>query len=170
MPSLPISVPHFANVQRGAASKQQEDSGIPGIPVLKESDPISASLREMAIGYTAAWCSQDAASVASFFAPRGSLAINGSPAAVGGDAIAAVAQSFMEAFPDLALEMNDLRIRDGHPEYHWTLSGTNTGPGGDGKRVRISGWEVWEIAADGLIDESKGYFDEADYLRQLSGF
>jgi hypothetical protein len=124
----------------------------------------------MAVRYTRAWCSQDAASVASFFAPHGSLAINGSAPAVGREAITAVAQSFMEAFPDLHLAMDDLRIRDGHPEYHWTLTGTNTGPGGDGKRVRISGWEAWQIGVDGLIDESKGHFDEEDYLRQLSGF
>jgi hypothetical protein len=139
---------------------------------LQDFDPLPGSdqLRDFAERYTAAWCSQDPASVASFFAPNGSLAINGGKAAVGRDAITAVAQSFMEAFPDLHLEMNDLRIRDGLPEYHWTLSGTNTGPGGDGKPVRISGWEVWHIGNDGLIDESKGNFDEEDYLRQLSGF
>ena len=26
-------------------------------------------------------------------------------------------------------------------EYHWTLTGTNTGPGGAGHAVRISGFE-----------------------------
>jgi hypothetical protein len=139
---------------------------------LQDVDPLPGSdrLRDFAERYTVAWCSQEADRVASFFAPNGSLAINGGKAAVGREAITAVAQSFMEAFPDLHLDMDDLRIRDGLPEYHWTLTGTNTGPGGDGKRVRISGWEVWEIGVDGLIDESKGQFDEEDYLRQLSGF
>jgi predicted ester cyclase len=135
-------------------------------------DPLPGSdrFRDFAERYTVASCSQDPKRVASFFAPNGSLAINGGKAAVGREAITAVAQSFMEAFPDLHLDMEDLRIRDGLPEFHWTLTGTNTGPGGDGKRVRISGWEVWEIGGDGLIDESKGHFDEEDYLRQLSGF
>ena len=45
----------------------------------------------------------------------------------------------------------------------------NTGPGGTGRPVRISGVEQWRIGADGLIEESKGQFDEADYQRQLSG-
>ena len=31
----------------------------------------------------------------------------------------------------------------------------------------ISGFEVWEIAVDGLIAESQGSFDEASYQRQL---
>ena len=35
-----------------------------------------AKLRELAAGYTAAWGSQDAASVAAFFAESGSLRIN----------------------------------------------------------------------------------------------
>ncbi|MGH7880019.1 MAG: NAD(P)-binding domain-containing protein, partial [Candidatus Binataceae bacterium] len=51
--------------------------------------------------------------------------------------------------------------------YHWTLSGTNTGPGGSGHRVRISGLEVWKLGADGLVAESHGHFDSAAYQRQL---
>ena len=51
--------------------------------------------------------------------------------------------------------------------YRWTLTGTNTGPGGTGKAVRISGYEEWTIGADGLIAASQGHFDEADYERQL---
>jgi predicted ester cyclase len=52
-------------------------------------------------------------------------------------------------------------------KFHWTLIGTNTGPGGMGKRVRISGYELWKIDNDGLIAESKGLFDAAEYERQL---
>ena len=51
-------------------------------------------------------------------------------------------------------------------EYHWTLVGTNSGPGGTGKSVRISGYEEWTLA-DGLIAASQGHFDEAEYVRQL---
>jgi hypothetical protein len=58
-------------------------------------------------------------------------------------------------------------VRDDHAEYHWTLIGTNTGPGGTGKRVCISGFERWQIGADGLIAASRGNFDDADYRRQL---
>jgi predicted ester cyclase len=51
--------------------------------------------------------------------------------------------------------------------FHWTLTGTNTGPSGSGKRVRISGYELWKIDNNGLIAESKGHFDSAEYERQL---
>lgn len=55
----------------------------------------------------------------------------------------------------------------GRTVFHWTWTGTNSGPGGTGKAVRISGYEEWTLGADGLIAESKGHFDEAEYQRQL---
>jgi hypothetical protein len=73
----------------------------------------------------------------------------------------------MVAFPDLQVLMDDLRLEGERAEYHWTLVGTNTGPGGTGRSVRISGFEEWTIGADGLIAASLGHFDEVEYLRQL---
>ena len=45
----------------------------------------------------------------------------------------------------------------------------NTGPGGSGKPVRVSGHETWTLGAGGLIARSIGTFDAADYARQLAG-
>jgi predicted ester cyclase len=128
-----------------------------------------STLSDFAIRYTAAWCSKSAASVAAHFAERGRLAINGGEPAIGRAAIAAAAQGFMSAFPDMVVQMNRLEVDGSRVEFHWTLTGTNTGPGGTGRPVRISGFELWQIGADGLIDESKGQFDEAEYQRQLTG-
>ncbi|HEV8484441.1 MAG TPA: hypothetical protein VGV87_12930 [Blastocatellia bacterium] len=46
-------------------------------------------------------------------------------------------------------------------------TGTDTGPSGTGRAVRISGFEVWQMGADGLIANSGGHFDSVDYRRQL---
>ncbi len=127
----------------------------------------SESLREFAQRYTAAWCSEDAASVAAFFAPNGSLRVNDDEPAVGRAAITDVAQWFMSAFPDMRVLMDDLVADGDQAVYRWTLVGTNTGPGGTGRAVRISGFEEWRIGADGLIAESLGHFDSEDYRRQL---
>ncbi len=124
-------------------------------------------LLDFAERYTAAWCSQDAASVAAFYAADGSLAVNGGAPAVGQSAIAEVAQSFMTAFPDLRVVMDSVQGQGDGAEYHWTLIGTNTGPGGTGQRVRISGFERWTIGADGLISSSQGHFDASEYQRQM---
>jgi uncharacterized protein (TIGR02246 family) len=125
------------------------------------------TLRDFGTRYTAAWCSQDAASVASFFYENGSLKINEGQPSVGRAAITAAAQEFMTAFPDMVVTMDDVSGDGNSAVYRWTLTGTNTGPGGTGKAVRISGFEEWTIGAGGLILKSLGHFDEADYHRQL---
>ena len=117
--------------------------------------------------YTAAWCSQNALSVAAFYSPHGSLRINGGAPAVGRSAITEAAQGFMTAFPDLRVILDKILIHHDTAEYHWTLVGANTGPGGTGKRVHISGFEVWKIGSDGLIEESLGNFDSEVYQHQL---
>jgi uncharacterized protein (TIGR02246 family) len=124
-------------------------------------------LRDFAKRYTAAWCSQNAASVAAHYSPEGSLTINKGAPAVGRAAITAAAQDFMTAFPDLRVRMDDVRIHDDRATFDWTLEGTNTGPRGTGHRVRISGFEVWKLDASGLIAQSQGNFDEDYYDRQL---
>jgi predicted ester cyclase len=105
--------------------------------------------------------------VALFFADDGSLKINKGSASVGRAAITAAAKSFMDAFPDMVVTMDELVGAGDRFVYRWTLTGTNTGPGGTGKQVRISGYEEWTIGADSLIHASLGHFDEADYQRQL---
>jgi hypothetical protein len=127
----------------------------------------SVKLHEFATRYTAAWCSQDAGSVAAFFAERGSLQINDGSPAVGHTAIAAAAQEFMTAFPDLLVRMDRLSLDGQRITYRWTLTGTNSGPGGTGNPVRISGHEEWRMTAAGLIAESRGHFDADEYERQL---
>jgi len=123
-------------------------------------------LQELAAKYTAAWNSQNADRVAAFFARGGSLFVNGSPAQ-GREAITAVAQGFMTAFPDMELVMDKLDMQPEQLVYHWTFIGTNTGPGGTGNAVRFSGYEEWTIGEDGLITRSLGHFDNDEYQRQL---
>ena len=124
-------------------------------------------LKNFAKRYANAWCSQNPENVAAFFAERGSISINNGPPAVGRAAIAKEAQAFMRTFPDMVVTMDKLEHDEEGTKFHWTLTGTNTGPGGTGKRVRISGYELWTINNDGLIAESKGHFDSAEYERQL---
>lgn len=71
------------------------------------------------------------------------------------------------AAPDLVVTMDDVTRDPDGTKFHWTLIGTNTGLGGTGKRLRISGFELWKIDKVGLIAKSKGHFDSAEYERQL---
>ena len=126
-----------------------------------------AALQEFAESYAEAWCSQKPGSVAACYAEAGSISVNGGPLAVGREAIAEVAQGFMRDFPDMEVTMDHVTRGAHGTEFHWTLTGTNTGPGGTGQRVRISGYEEWQLSNEGLIASSRGHFDNAEYERQL---
>ena len=73
------------------------------------------------------------------------------------------ATRYMTAFPDQNVYLDDLLEKHGRVIDNWTLAGTNTGPGGTGKPVRISGLEEWRIGDDGLVTESLGNFDAGEY-------
>ena len=120
-------------------------------------------IRDFARSYTEAWCSHDPERVAGHFTPGGTIAINGG-APTG---VTEVASSFVSAFPDIQVIMDDVVFKDETVEYHWTFTGTNTGPGGTGNWVRISGFEEWTFDDDGLLAESSGNYDQAEYDRQL---
>ena len=156
-----------------------------------------AELIKFAQHYAKAWCSQNPENVAAFYAQSGSLSVSDGPPAAGPPAIAEIVRGFMRDFPDMIVTMDDLKIggrSSCDAAFQWTLTGTNTGPGGTGNKVRISGYELWKIDNGaggsratwtgkperveeqgcesinyGLIAESKGNFDAADYERQIRG-
>ena len=95
--------------------------------------------------------------------------MNENEPAVGRDAIADVARGLMTAFPDMIVTMDRLVPRADLLEHQWTFTGTNDGPGGTGRPVRISGYESWRFDAEGLIADSRGHFDAIGDQRQLEG-
>ena len=117
--------------------------------------------------YAQVWCSQRPNFVSSFFAEDGVLQINDGVPAIGTEAITNVAKGFMDAFPDMVVSMDSLITRSEKTRFYWTLTGTNNGTNGTGNKVNISGFEEWSINEEGFIQESKGYFDNKEYERQL---
>jgi hypothetical protein len=122
-----------------------------------------AHVQDFARSYAEAWCSHDPARVAAHYAPGGMIAINGGERTE----ITETARSFMDAFPDIQVFVDDVVFKDEIVEFHWTFTGTNTGPGGTGKSVRISGFEEWTLGDDGRVVGSKGNYDSKEYDRQL---
>jgi nuclear transport factor 2 (NTF2) superfamily protein len=119
-------------------------------------------VHQLARSYTEAWCSHDPARVAAHYAPGGLIGINGGEPAP----ILEVAASFIDAFPDIEVRMDDLVVGDGVVEYRWTFTGTSSETG---NAVRISGREEWALGDDGLIASSIGRYDQSEYDRQLYG-
>ncbi|MEO6347791.1 MAG: ester cyclase [Aquaticitalea sp.] len=117
--------------------------------------------------YAEAWSGQNAEAHANFFAPNGLQIVNNGTPAVGRKAIAEVAKSYMTAFPDMLVVCDSLPTTSKGVEFHWTLTGTNSGPNGTGNKVNINGVEILQFNDNGLITESNGSFDTKEYNRQL---
>lgn len=124
-------------------------------------------LTDFATRYAAAWSSANPDSLAAFYAESGSLQVNAGPPAVGRAAVRTTAQGFMTAFPDMIVRLDSVVQTGTTARFHWIWTGTNTGPGGTGKAVRMTGYEEWTFAPNGLIAQSLGHYDKAEYQRQL---
>ena len=106
--------------------------------------------------------------MAACYEETASLTINGGIPSTGRAELAATARSYMDAFPDLNVSVDQVLVAGGAVFWAWTLTGANSGPGGTGHRVRVSGIEVWTIGALGLVSNSIGYYDASAYGSQVA--
>jgi predicted ester cyclase len=120
----------------------------------------SENLSDFAKRYAQAWCSHNPDAVAAFYSKNASISVNGASPVP----IVEVARNFIRDFPDMVVNFDKLEPHGDRTVFHWTLTGTHVGTG---NHVRISGYELWKIDDAGLIAESSGHFDPADYERQL---
>jgi uncharacterized protein (TIGR02246 family) len=134
----------------------------------EEAPTDMSELTAFATRYAEAWSSQDPEAFARFYAENGSLTINDGEPSAGREAVEQTAREFMTAFPDMRVRLVELRREGDRVNFYWHWTGTNTGPGGTGNRVDLTGHEEWTIGDDGLILESRGHLDEAEYQRQLN--
>lgn len=116
--------------------------------------------------YTAAWNSGSAEAVASFYAPEGTIIINRGTPWEGRAGIAAMAAGFYTDVPDLSLTCDGLRIAGDHVAYLWTFTGHHAQTRNP---LRIIGWEEWDLDSEGKVAASRGWYDAADYARQVAG-
>lgn len=121
---------------------------------------------DMTAKYTEAWNSGDPGAVADHYAPGKGITINRGDRQFGREAMLDMAGGFMASFPDLVLTRDFFRLADDHGVFGWTLEGHHVDTG---NFVRASGWEEWELDDDLMITNSLGWFDAADYERQVAG-
>ena len=116
--------------------------------------------------YAAAWTSGDPSAVAGFYSADGQIVINRGTPSRGRAEIEAMAQAFYDDFPDLIVHMDSFRRGGDHAVFKWTLEGHHSGTG---NYVKASGWEEWDLNDAGEVQASLGWFDAADYQRQIDG-
>ncbi|MEM6942809.1 MAG: nuclear transport factor 2 family protein [Pseudomonadota bacterium] len=126
----------------------------------------AAELERLGAEYAAAWCSGDPDAVASFYAKNGSITINRGDPIEGRAAVSGMAAGFYAEFPDLKVYCDSIRGAGDHAIFVWTLEGHHSETG---HHVLIGGWEEWDLGTDGKVVRSLGWFDAADYDRQVMG-
>ena len=77
-----------------------------------------------------------------------------------------MASGFFADVPDLSLSCDDIRCAGNHVAYFWTFTGTHARTKNP---LRIVGWEEWDLDEALKVVDSKGWYDAADYERQVSG-
>ena len=127
--------------------------------------PNVETARRLAQGHCAAWTDKRPDIVASQYAEKTQMAMNGGDAMTSQAEIAEMASGFMTAFPDLVLSLDTVLAADHHMVYAWTFEGHHKETG---KLVRFSGWEEWDLDDNLKVTRSFGWYDSADYERQIA--
>ena len=82
---------------------------------------------------------------------------------------------FFRAFPDLNLDLSSVLESGNHVVCEGVMRGTHTGPlvspEGEipptGKKIELKMVYILRISPEGLVEEDRTYFDNADLLSQL---
>ena len=122
-------------------------------------------IRDMAERYAKAWSSHSPEAVASFYEENGKISINNGDPIVGRAAIVEMAKDFYSEFPDLVVDMDEIRAAGNNAVFVWTLEGKHSATGNS---VKVGGWEEWTLSDNILISASLGRFDAVEYDRQIA--
>ncbi|MEP1207566.1 MAG: nuclear transport factor 2 family protein [Rhizobiaceae bacterium] len=127
--------------------------------------PDLETARKIATDHCAAWTSKSADAVAERYSVATNFGMNGNEPMTNRQEIAEMAAGFMAEFPDLVLTCDSVLVADHHMVYAWTFAGHHVDTG---QKVEFSGWEEWDLDTDLKVCKSLGWYDVADYERQVA--
>lgn len=122
------------------------------------------SIQKIADAYAAAWSTGDPQAVVDFYRDDGTIVINRGDPIEGHAALLEMVSGFYAEFPGLAVHLDHLRSAGNHVMFGWVLEGTHVETG---NRVRVPGWEEWDLDDAGKVAMSRGWFDAQEYDRQI---
>lgn len=120
--------------------------------------------RRMAEAHCAAWTQKKPDTVAERYAQNATMIMNRGEPMTSRSEIGEMAAGFMANFPDLVLSLDTVLVADHHMVYAWTFQGQHKE---SGNHVRFSGWEEWDLDENLQVARSFGWYDGADYDRQV---
>ncbi|WP_377191403.1 DUF1348 family protein [Ruegeria meonggei] len=128
--------------------------------------PDFETAQRMAKAHCDAWTERNPEAVASRYANDTTMGMNRGDPMTSQAEIAEMAAGFMADFPNLALKLDSVLVADHHMVYAWTFEGHHKETG---SHVKFSGWEEWDLDDDLKVIKSLGWYDNADYERQVAG-
>ncbi|QGX96996.1 DUF1348 family protein [Roseovarius faecimaris] len=128
--------------------------------------PDPQTSRQIAQAHCDAWSSRNPQAVADRYAKDATMSMNHGEPMTSQAEIADMAAGFMADFPDLVLTLDTVLVADRHMVYAWTFEGHHTETG---NHVKFSGWEEWDLDENLKVTKSLGWYDGADYERQVTG-
>lgn len=120
----------------------------------------------MVAGMMVAWNAKSPEAVAAFYEDIATFTINRGEPWKGRAGIAEMCAGFHSDVPDLDLKCDAFRCADDHAIYFWTFTGHHATTGAP---LDVAGWEEMELGEDMKIKSSLGWYDAADYARQVEG-
>ena len=127
-----------------------------------------SELREFAKEYAEAWSSNDPRHVLTLHSESSRLSVNDGEPAIGKSEILKIVERFIEGFPDLYIQLNDVVIEERGIVFYCNALATNLGPGGTRNKINIEIHEIWTLDESGKFTEVRAYDDPEDFERQLN--
>jgi predicted ester cyclase len=125
-------------------------------------------LKAFAKRYGEAWSSNDPVNVLALHSESSRLSVNDGEPAIGKSEIQKVVEAFMEGFPDLHIQVNDVVMEKRGIVFYCNAIATNSGPGGTGNKIDIEIHEIWTFDENGKFTEVRAYDDPEEFERQLN--
>ena len=127
-----------------------------------------SELKAFAKRYAEAWSSNDPGNVLALHSESSRLSVNDGEPAIGKSEIQKVVEAFMEGFPDLYIQVNDVVIEKRGIVFYCNAIATNSAPGGTGNKIDIEIHEIWTFDENGKFTELSAYDDPEEFERQLN--
>ncbi len=124
------------------------------------------NIEQIAKDYADAWSSADPEAVVAFYRDDGAITINRGEPIRGRAALLDMVAGFYAEFPGLTVRLEHLRVAGDHVMFGWVLEGQHAETG---HVVKVPGWEEWDLDNNLNVIKSLGWYDGADYERQVAG-
>lgn len=135
-----------------------------------------AKMQKIADKVQEAWDNQDMNALVQLYAEDATMIMPGEPEPIEGrEAIEENQAAFLRAMPDFNIEFTLVLISGNHIVFEGVAQGTFTGPltspEGDiaptGKSAKLKFAFIAKVNTDGLIEEDRTYYDNAEFMKQL---